>query len=347
MHNYFIEFRDPLFSIILFFVIIFIVAFFSYWWSKYTNRAQSASLDAFLHQFGVAPSKDELHHLIAQGELSEKAWLLLASAYFKSGDYEKSIDIYKMMLQLGNTNAKETMFLLGKTYFKAGFLERSRHIFVEILKKHPHTSQALHYLLLVYESMRNYKSALDVLDSLDALEEDIELEQSYLSALMLLEQTQLNVEEKTERLLALYGSSHALTRLIFEYLFRVDVKLAWSHFDFSKSELMSDIFWYLPSKDLDFDIIAKNGFLRELYTARGVCSLESASAIFEFDLLIKLQNRSNATLTFEYLCTHCKTVYPFAFHRCTNCHTIASLQVEYRVSQDRFKELYEENNSFQ
>lgn len=347
MNSFFIEFRDPLFSIILFFVIIFIVAFFSYWWSKYKNRAESASLDLFLHQFGIAPSKDELHQLITKGELSEKSWLLLANAYFKSGDFEKSIEIYKAMLQLENTNTKETMFLLGKTYFKAGFLERSRQIFLEILKKNPHTPQALHYLLLVYESMRNYSKALEVLEPLEVLEEDTSVERSYLHVLMILADTKSSSESKTQQLLEIYRESHTLTRLIFEYIFRVDAVSAWKNFDFSMSEQLSDIFWYMPLKDLDFDIIAKNGFLRELLSARGICSLQSSSNYFELDVLIKLQNRANATLAFEYLCSNCKTHYPFAFHRCANCHSIATLKIEMRLTQNHFRENYEENNSFQ
>ena len=347
MNSFFIEFRDPLFSIILFFVIIFIITFFSYWWSRYKHKEDSAHLDSFLRQFGASPSTDELRLLVSKGELSEKSWLLLANTYFKNGDYEKSIDIYKQMLKIGNSNTKETMFLLGKTYFKAGFLERSRQIFLEILKKNPHTPQALHYLVLIYESMRNYKMALEVLEPLDALGEDVKEEEAYLKVLMLLADKELSIDERVSKLLELYASSHTLAHLIFEYLFRVNPVVAWEHFDFSKSELLSDLFWHLESQNLNFDIIAKNGYLRELYSARGECSLENSSSIFEFDILIKLQNRASATLAFEYVCSSCKAVYPFVFHRCFTCHNIATSKVEYRLIKDYRKDFYEENNSFQ
>ena len=165
MDIFFIEFRDPLFSIIVFFTIIFIITFFSYWWGRYKKREDSRQLSKFLQQFHTLPTHDELKVLISDGKLSQKSWLLLANAYYKNGDYEKSIEIYNEILKLDNKNAtRETMFLLGKTYFKAGFLERSKQVFLEILKKNPRTPEALHYLLLVYEYMKDYKSALEVLE---------------------------------------------------------------------------------------------------------------------------------------------------------------------------------------
>ena len=130
MNSFYIEFRDPLFSIILFFTIIFVITSFSYWWSRYKHKDNSAYLGSFLEQFGSLPSKNELQSLISKGEFSEKSWLLLASSFFKNGDYEKSIEIYNEILHIGTSNVKETMFLLGNTYFKAGFLERSRQIYL-------------------------------------------------------------------------------------------------------------------------------------------------------------------------------------------------------------------------
>jgi pentatricopeptide repeat protein len=347
MNTFFIEFRDPLFSIIIFFVIIFMITFFSYWWSRYKRKEDSKYLDNFLQQFQTLPSKEELRLLISGGELSEKSWLLLASSYFKSGDYEKSIDIYNELLKVGSSNVKETMFLLGKTYFKAGFLERSKQIFLEILKKNPRTPQALHYLLLLYEHMRDYKSALEVLEPLDELGEDIRKEKSYLKTLMLLSKSELSSQEKINYLLEIYQESHELSYLVFEYLFRIKPAVGWENFDNSKSELLSDIFWQLDPKDLNLDIISKNGYLRELYSARGDVKLADSSSIFEFDLLIKLERKANATLAFEYICESCKMVYPFVFHRCSSCHAIATSKVEWRLTRDYHKDFSEENNSFQ
>lgn len=249
MNSLFIEFRDPLFSVIIFFVLIFIIAFFSYWWGSFKSKRDFRHLDKFLRQFNSLPSQNELNVLITSGELSEKSWLLLANSYFKSGDYEKSIEIYNAILEAGDkSNYREIMFLLGRTYFKAGFLERAKQIFLEILKNNPRTPQALHYLLLVYEYMRDYNSALDVLEPLNELNKDVTADSIYLKCLSILNDVKLSAEDKSHKLLEVYKTTHQLTYMIFEYLFRVNPKLAWKHFDSSKSELLSDILWHVDKR---------------------------------------------------------------------------------------------------
>ena len=349
MDNFFIEFRDPLFSIIIFFAIIFMITFLSYWWGRYKTKEDSKHLDEFLRQFRALPSKNELKILISSGELSKKAWLLLAASYVKSGDFEKAIEIYQEMLKSSNgVSKKETLFLLGKVYFKAGFLERSKKIFLEILKNAPRTPLALRYLLLVYESMRDYKAALEVLEPLEALNSEIAKDEAYLKSLSLLNSSSLSALQKADKLLEIYQNSYRLTYLTFEFLFRVNPKLAWENFDSSRSELLTDVLWSLDSKDLNLDIIAKNSHLRELYSARGDVDLARESSTFEFNVLMNLKPESvNATLNFEYVCSACKQRYPFPFNRCTGCHEIDSLKVEWRLTKDYRKDFSKEYNSFQ
>jgi len=349
MGTFFLEFRDPLFSIIIFLAIIFMITFFSYWWGRYKTKEETRRLDKFLKQFKGLPSKSELNVLISSGELSQKSWLLLANSYYKNGDYEKSIEIYNEILKLPTvTNAKDTMFLLGKTYFKAGFLERAKQIFLEILKKAPRTTQALQYLLLVYEYMRDYKGALEVLEPLDELGKNVTNDKAYLKSLEILNNPEFSNEQKALNLLEIYRQNHQLSYLVFEFLFKVDPKLAWENFDSSKSELLADILWQIEAKNLDLDIISKNSFLRELYSARGDLDLAQGSSVFEFDILINLKNSSvDANLNFEYLCDSCKQVYPFAFHRCSYCHAIDTSRVEWSLTKDYRKDFSEENNSFQ
>ncbi len=348
MGSFFIEFRDPLFSIIVFFSIVFAITFISYWWGRYRRKEDSKDIDKFVEQFRTLPSKNELKVLISSGALSQKSWLLLANAYYKNGDYEKAIEIYNEILQ-GSKEAdtKKTMFLLGKTYFRAGFLERSKQIFLEILKKYPRTPEALHYLLLVYEQMKDYKSALDVLEPLDELGEDISLDREYLQALSILNDNKLSDAIKSEKLLAIYRENHNLIYMIFEYLFRVDQKLAWDNLDHSKSEVLVQVLWNLNPKELNLDIISQSGYLRELYSARGDLNLAKSSSTFELDLLIKLDKKANATLSFEYVCSSCKGTYPFAFNRCSACHAIDSATIEISLTRDYIREFGEESNSFQ
>ena len=348
MNTFFLEFRDPLFSIIIFFTLIFIITFLSYWWGRYRRREDYRHLDRFLKQFRALPITNELKGLVSKGGLSQKSWLLLASAYSKNGDYEKSIEIYNEMLKTSDyKNQKETMFLLGKTYFKAGFLERAKQIFLEILSKNPRTPQVLENLLLVYEYMKDYKLALEVLEPLDELQQDISCDSAYLKSLELLNNTKILKDEKTEKLIKIYKKSHQLSYMIFEYLFRENPKLAWENFDSSKSERMIDLLWHLDKKDLDLEVIKQNSYLRDLYSARGDVELSSKSTVFEFDVLINLKSKANATLSFEYICDNCKQVSPFSFYRCTSCHAIDTVGVEFSLTKKYHRDFSEENNSFQ
>ena len=84
MNIFFLEFRDPLFSIIVFFALIFIITFLSYWWGRYKRKEDYKHLDKFLKQFRSLPTQDELKELVSRGELSQKSWMLLAASYSKS-----------------------------------------------------------------------------------------------------------------------------------------------------------------------------------------------------------------------------------------------------------------------
>jgi len=348
MNIFFLEFRDPLFSVIIFFTLIFIITFLSYWWARYRKREDYRYLNRFLRQFHTPPAVAELGAFISSGDVPQKIWLLLAHSYSKSGDYEKSIEIYNEILkQIDQKNQKEIMFLLGKTYFKAGFLERSQHIFLEILRKHPRTPQVLEYLLLVYENMKDYKSAMDVLEPLDELNQNILADKVYLKSLALLNDSSLPIDEKNSKLIEIYKESHQASYMIFEYLFRVNPKLAWANFDSSKSDKMVDLLWNIKKDDLDLEIIEQNSYLRDLYSARGDINFSSKSNIFEFDALINIDKKINATLSFEYICDNCKQVFPFSFYRCSSCHSIDTMSVEYSLTKDYHRDFSEENNSFQ
>ncbi|EQB39419.1 hypothetical protein M947_05345 [Sulfurimonas hongkongensis] len=348
MNSFFIEFRDPLFGIIVFFVLVFVVAFFSYWWARFRTKEDHRHLDKFLRGFRTLPSKGELKVLISKGELPEKSWLLLAHSYFKNGDYEKCIEIYSELLSVGSKkNYRETLFLLGRTYFRAGFLERAKEIFLKILQNNPRTPQALAYLLLAYEYMREYSLALEVLEPLDELKKDIKKDSVYLRILALLNDAKISTDDKLKNLVEIYKEERILSRMVFEYLFSKDANLAWQNLDVSKCEMISDVLWRLDKKDLNLDIITQNGYLRELYTARGDVDLAKSSSVFELDVLINLNKKTNATLSFEYICDNCKVLAPFAFNRCSSCHAIDTSRIEINLTKDYHRNFSEENNSFQ
>jgi lipopolysaccharide biosynthesis regulator YciM len=348
LEGLFIEFRDPLFGIIFFFIIIFIIAFLSYWWGRFKTKEEHRHLDRFLQQFQSLTPEEDLQELLGSEGMSENSWLLMAQTYHQHGDYEKAIEIYQALLER-NPDAgrrKEILFLLGKTYVRAGFLERAKRVFLQILKHAPRSPEVLHYLMLVYEHLHEYHSALEVIEPLGELGSDIQMEQVYLECMALLHDRALSTDEKADKLISIYAQYHQLTYLIFDYLFTHRPALAWAHFDASQAERLSDVLWRLSPEVSDLDIISKHGYLRELFTAKGVVDLAQTSDTLEIDVLIKLQHAKqaeNVTLTYEYICKKCKHIQPFAFHRCPNCNAIDTVINEPVLSKDYF----EKNLSFQ
>ncbi len=344
MNNLYIETRDPLFGIIVFFALIFIIAFFSYWWGRYKTKDDSKYLDTFIKNLNTVPADGEIKTIIYDGNVSNHSWLILAQSYIQQGHYEKAIEIYQSILEVEKDTRQQQSIaiLLGQAYFKAGFLERSKEIFTKILQHAPRTPNALYSLLLVYDRLKEYKKALDVLEPLHELDEEITHEKRYLECAYLLQRHDVSQKEKAKKLLDVYTQSRSLCYIIFEYLFRVDAAMAWQHLHHDDYRRVSDILWYLPQDKLSMEILTADSYLRELFSAKGVLALAISSNIFELDILIKLQrsHHQGACLQFEYLCQKCKHTFPFSFHRCPHCHSIGSVIPQMMLTKDHFEENY-------
>jgi len=347
MDTFFIEFRDPLFGVVVFFILLFILSFLSYWWGRYKAAREHRDLESFLGKFESIGEGAKLTEQVQTNSLSSESWLLLAQSFEHQGNYEKSVEIYHALLSKNRDPLfqKDALLLLGKSFFKAGFLERSRQTFLQILNNSPRTPQALHFLGLIYEQLQQYDKALEVMESLYELSPDTVNEKLYLECRILIGDHRIALDEKADKLVELYETHRHMGYMIFEWLFTYRPLLGWNHFDQSMSERLSDVLWRIGDENLDLDIIASNTFLRELFTAKGSVDLATGSSIFELDTLIALRRcgEMKATLQFEYTCDKCKQISFLPFHRCPHCHAIDSVQSIMNLSKERF----EENNSLQ
>jgi lipopolysaccharide biosynthesis regulator YciM len=347
MDTFFIESRDPLFGIIIFFLLLFLLSFMSYWWGRRKSITQHKAMERFLTTFTQPSTEATIVSQIHENATTNETWLSLASGFEHQGNFEKSTEIYHALLTKNNDTLvqKEVLLKLGHSYFKAGFLERSRQSFLQVLQHHPRTPYALEHLILIYEQLQHYDKALEVVESLIEIEGERMVEKLYLQARNLLTTPKLSIDEKATFLLSIYTQHAQLGYLVFEYLFTHRPTLAWSHFDHALAPRLGDILWRLPVESLDLDIIALNGFLRELFSARGSCDLAQSSSVFELDVLIALQHTrtTKATLQFEYVCKECHQISFLPFHRCPTCHAIDSIDTLMSLAKER----YEENNSFQ
>ena len=334
MDNILPAYDDPLFSILIIIVLILIVAVSSLVIGSYKEKNKKNSLKKFLGCFNKSNAVLDIEELPF-----EKAFIqpltLLAQAFKNQGEYPKAINLNLYLIKhISNFCEKEKILeQLGQTYLKAGFLKRSKLIFLEILKKHPRNKQALYNLGIVYELLHEFDKALEILQPLKILGEKTKNLEIHLELSKLLENKKILKEEKIRILIKLLKEKHYPYRRIMKALFSLDLNVAWQNIDDTKLHQILDILWFLPSLNLNYDVIYKDETLSAIYLAKGELELENKnikSNIFSIDTIIATQQsgKKNVDLLFNYGCGKCKNHFPIGFTRCPNCYAIDAIQIK-------------------
>ena len=349
MDNIILEYRDPLFGIILLVALIFLISFVTYSFSIYKERLAREDYRKLSLRFELGKLKEEDYvHLYKTYNLPFDSILLLASSFLHKGDYNKAISVYLTLLEHVNDRVKkeELLELLGTTYFKGGFLQRSKEIFLRILKFSPRNKNALNHLLLVYEKLKDFQKAKDITACLEELDKDMSVDKIYLDSLIILIDSILSYEKRTELLYEIFKENKIIERIFVSFLIQFNKPFFWEHIsEFNCSKYM-DVMWYLNFDDINFDKVLQNNFLVELYNAKGYLDTLKHSSDFDFDILILInthEHKIKASLDFEFVCTICKHSYPIFDTRCPHCHNILTLDVKHRLT----KSFYTSNQSLQ
>lgn len=349
MDNIILEYRDPLFGIILLVALIFLISFVTYSFSIYKERLARKDYRKLSLRFELGKLKEEDYvHLYKTYNLPFDSILLLASSFLHKGNYNKAISVYLTLLEHVNDRVKkeELLELLGTTYFKGGFLQRSKEIFLRILKFSPRNKNALNHLLLVYEKLKDFQKAKEITTCLEELDKDMNIDKIYLDSLIILNDSILSYEKRTELLYEIFKENKMIERIFASFLIQFNKPFFWEHvkeFDCSK---YTDVVWYLNFDDINFDKVVENQFLVEVYNAKGYLNTLNHSGDFDFDILILLnqhEHKINASLDFEFICSSCKHSHPIFDTRCPHCHSILTLNVKHRLT----KSFYTSNQSLQ
>ena len=349
MDNIILEYRDPLFGIILLVALIFLISFVTYSFSIYKERLAREDYRKLSLRFELGKLKEEDYvHLYKTYNLPFDSILLLASSFLHKGDYNKAISVYLTLLEHVNDRVKkeELLELLGTTYFKGGFLQRSKEIFLRILKFSSRNKNALTHLLLVYEKLKDFHKAKEITTCLEELNKDMSIDKIYLDSLIILNDSILSYEKRTELLYEIFKENKIIERIFASFLIQFNKPFFWDHvneFDCSK---YIDVMWYLDFDDINFDKVVENQFLLELYNAKGYLNTLEHSNDFDFDILIlinKHEHKIKASLDFEFICSSCKHSHPIFDTRCPHCHNILTLDVKHRLT----KSFYMMNQSLQ
>ena len=349
MGNLALQYRDPLFGIILIVALIFLISFFTYYYSIYKERIARKDYRKLSLRFELGKLKEEDYvHLYKTYNLPFDSILLLASSFLHKGDYNKAISVYLTLLEHVNDRVKkeELLELLGTTYFKGGFLQRSKEIFLRILKFSSRNKNALLYLLLINEKLKDFKKAKEITFSLEELDKDMTRDKIYLDSLIILNDSVLSYEKRTELLYEIFKENKIIERIFACFLIQFNKTFFWEHVrEFDCSKFM-DVMWYQNINDINLDKVIENDFLTELYNAKGYLNTLKHSKDFDFDILILInqhEHNINASLDFEFICSSCKHSHPMFDTRCPHCHNILTLNVKHHLT----KALFDSNQSLQ
>lgn len=331
------SYKDPLFSILLIITLMLVTALITYAWGVYVQNRKKESLIAFLEKFdGMETILD--NQFIQFNPKMIKPLQILAKAFESSGEYHKAIDIYLYLIKNADESISKKDFLekLGELYLHAGFLERSKKIFLEILKEYPRSKDALFHLAIVYELLHQYDHALEVIEPLELLGEDIEALQAYLEFELLIGNKKLPSQEIITELTSMLSHYPSLYRPIIAYCFRHDFQKGWQLFKHEKIDEIIDILWMLPKSKLDLDIILQDDCLRTIYYLKGYIDQPSKPChIFHIDILASAKSAGvdSGDLIFSYRCKRCQHSFPISFSRCPNCMNINSIKIEGTIAK--------------
>lgn len=334
-----LDYRDPIFGIIIIVLFIFIISFLTYTYGIFKEKKQRKEYRKLLKRFEIGDLKEEDYiHLYSTYNLPFDSILLLASSYLNKGQYNKAISVYLTLLEYVDDKVKkeELLELLGNSYFKSGLLQRSKDIYLQILKFSPRNIEVLKQLLLVFQTLKEYNKAEEVLNSLEELDEIIIQDKIYIKVLKIIDDPLLSFEVKSNRLYHNFKMNKRLERVVAEFLIKFNKELFWNHIDEFNSLKIIDLLWYLDIKDIPFDKVKSNRVLEEIYTAKGYINDIDKSDIFELNILIALQKsilKVDIDLNFSFICSKCKRTHPIYSSRCPHCHKILTFVVEPKLAK--------------
>lgn len=339
-------YNDPLFSILIIVVLVLIVATFSYVMENYKEKRKDKSLKNFLGKISKEPNDFDIKKIPFETTLVHPL-SLLADTFTSQGDYQKSISVYLYLIEnIRSFGQKESLLEnLGKTYLKAGFLKRSEFIFLEILHKHARNTEALYHLEIVYELLNEYESASETLKPLQILGDPCLALKRHLQLSKLLKNHQIDTIKKAETIQALLETPNHSYRRVMQELFKLNPSLAWQSIDTKQIGSILDILWFLPTSNLNFDIISSNEILRSIYMAKGFLQHKEEtpqSGIFAIDTIVSAQKcgYTEVDLIFSYGCRRCKQHFPISFIRCPQCYAIDSITIKEKLAKKRSKTGY-------
>lgn len=321
MENFFIDYRDPIFGLIIFATIAFVIAFFSFAWGILGKKNEQQKIKNFINKFTTnAEFETNYKQILNNADINSS--IFFAKMFAKSGDFDKAINIYLILLEKMSQSPLKIEILteLGKVYFKTGLLQRAENILLQTLQFRTRNPDALMYLMYIYENFKEFDKANDVLDALFAQGIDVGALRLNIKLNQILS-SNVSAKEKILRLLnidLIYAR-----RNVTQIALKNGINFAEISF-YPKIDEIVDILWH-NDEILSIDDKEYNA----LYYAKGVKNEFENSKIFEINALCQLRKNGvlNADLKFSYICKNCKNSLPFFMMRCPICNDLSEKNI--------------------
>lgn len=344
MDFFFVEYRDPMFGLLVLVALVLVVAVLHYAWRTLSSKSQKKGLEGFIKKFDIA---DEHKDLLRASSLSLENLHFLAGIFTKSGEFEKAIQIYLIALEkIKDKGEQEAIFYdLAEVYFRAGFLQRSVEVLLNALNLRPRNEKALKLLKIVYLRLKRYDEVLQSLDALFELGCEVSKEREFINVIALkngaqsgvLASKNLSVANKTSQNLVLNAQNsatksensaqnHENNELVKRFLLENGAEI---HAEF---ELVIDLL-YKGKRAIFLD---DNAYF-ELFCAMKLAPKRQNYAFTNPKLkMLEILNDNDfkARLSFSYVCTHCKNQMPLFFYHCPICYEFGGCKILYEVRDD-------------
>ncbi|MCD8213752.1 MAG: hypothetical protein LUC34_06885 [Campylobacter sp.] len=326
MDIFFIEHRDPIFSLIVLFAIILMIAALSYAWGIFSGKDEKKRIEKFIKKFDNKGGISEQHRqMLLSPEIDVQSLSLLGITFAKNGDFEKAVGVYLIALtKIKDKHEKEFILNeLGEVYFKAGFLKRANDVFLQALELSPRNATALRFLTMIDEKLKNYEEALFALNSLEELGVNVQAQKVYIKANVILDDKNSTTEEKSDKILALSHDFTLLKRMAMQLWIKNGLNLK-NFTDFADLDDVIDII-YRKNEPVNL----KDDDYKALFYAKGTIDEKCEIKGFELNVIKNLNDAGfeRAELNFNYVCKSCKNSFPMHFYRCPMCHELGSVKI--------------------
>lgn len=334
MDLFFIEYRDPIFGLIILSAIVFVIAFSSYIWGIFHGRKKRRRLVRFINKFNSQTSLSQKHReMLASFDVDAQTLGLLANAFVKSGDFDKAISVYLIALDKADNQKEKEWALteLGSAYFRAGFLVRAADVFIEALSFRARNLTALRLYVVVCERLRRFDDALEALKALCELGVDVNAAMAYIKAQIILLNRDKPLMQRIKDVSNECSSFGLYRRMCMQAWIDENGSLLGYPGEFALLKDVLDIVYLQDSgvnlKDPDYagifyakdasgapSVMLGNSLSDMSFEVRALSALKKAKADF-------------ATLSFGYVCSSCKASLPMHFYRCPVCFELQSCRI--------------------